>query len=209
MKIVLLEDDIILHESLKEYLELEGFEIYSAFNAEQLYDITFNTSFDLYIFDVNLNGESGFEILKNLRDSDDMTPTIYITALQDINSMTQGFNSGADDYIKKPFEPEELVLRIKSRYIKNDNIIYQDIIYNPITKEITQNNKTIKLSRLLGNLFHILIINKNHIVDIDLLFDELEQSNANALRVNMSKLKTKLNLTIKNIRGIGYMLEEV
>jgi DNA-binding response OmpR family regulator len=209
MRLLLLEDDLILHESLKEYLELEGFEVYSAFNAKELYDVTFDTNFDLYIFDVNLTGESGFEILKTLRDAQDMTPTIYITALQDIVSIAKGFNSGADDYIKKPFEPEELVLRIKSRYIKNSQLTYQDIRYNPLTKEIIQNGKVVVVSRLLSKLFHILMINKNHIVDINFLFDELEQSNSNALRVNLSKLKKRLNLNIKNIRGVGYMLEEV
>jgi len=209
MKILLLEDDLILHESLKIYLEMEDFEISSAFNAQDVYDITFENSFDLYIFDVNLVGENGFEILKSLRDSGDVTPAIYTTALVDITSVTKGFNMGADDYIKKPFDPEELVVRIKSRYMKSDNLTYKNIVYNPITKEIYQDKNLIILSNILSKIFHLFIINKNKIVANEILFEELENPNPNALRVNISKLKTKLNLDIKNIRGVGYILEDI
>jgi len=209
MKILLLEDDLILHESLKIYLEMEDFEISSAFNAQDVYDITFENSFDLYIFDVNLVGENGFEILKSLRDSGDITPAIYTTALVDITSVTKGFNMGADDYIKKPFDPEELVVRIKSRYMKSDNLTYKNIVYNPITKEIYQDKNLIILSNILSKIFHLFIINKNKIVANEILFEELENPNPNALRVNISKLKTKLNLDIKNIRGVGYILEDI
>ena len=209
MKILLLEDDLILHESLKIYLEMEDFEISSAFNAQDVYDIIFENSFDLYIFDVNLVGENGFEILKSLRDSGDITPAIYTTALVDITSVTKGFNMGADDYIKKPFDPEELVVRIKSRYMKSDNLTYKNIVYNPITKEIYQDKNLIILSNILSKIFHLFIINKNKIVANEILFEELENPNPNALRVNISKLKTKLNLDIKNIRGVGYILEDI
>jgi len=209
MKILLLEDDLNLHNSLKAYLEMEGFNIVSAYNAKDVYDITFENSFDLYIFDVNLVGENGFEILKALRDSGDTTPTIYTTALIDISSMTIGFNMGADDYIKKPFDPEELVLRIKSRYMRNENIRYKYIEYNPITKEIFQNNKLIILSNILSNIFHLFMINRGKIVSNEILSEQLENPNQNALRVNISKLKTKLKLDIKNVRGVGYILEDI
>jgi len=209
MKILLLEDDLNLHNSLKAYLEMEEFNIFSAFNAKDVYDITFESHFDLYIFDVNLIGENGFEILKALRDSGDTTPAIYTTALVDITSMTIGFKAGADDYIKKPFDPEELVLRIKSRYMKNEKIKYKNIVYNPTTKEIFQNKKLVILSNILSHIFDLFITNKNKIVSNEILFDQLENPNQNALRVNISKLKTKLNLDIKNIRGVGYILEDI
>ena len=210
MKILLLEDDINLHESLKAYLELENFEVSSAFNANDIYDQTFNNRYDLYIFDVNLNdNEDGFDILKNLKDSGDLTPTIYITALTDIKSLSKGFECGADDYIKKPFEPEELIIRIKSKYIKNEIINYKNLIYNKVTKELQKDNKMIILSEILSNLFHELICNKEKIVSNEILLDILENPNPNALRVNLSKLKSKLSLDIKNIRNVGYILEEL
>ena len=209
MKILLLEDDVILHESLKVYLEMEAFEVSSAFNAQDIYDITFEERFDLYIFDVNLMGENGFEILKALRESGDNTPAIYTTALVDISSMSQGFAVGADDYIKKPFDPEELVLRIKHRYMKNNTLIYKNITYNPQTKEIYRDEQLTLLSNILSNIFHLFMNNINKIVPNEVLLDMLDNPNQNALRVNISKLKTKLNLDIKNIRGVGYILEDI
>jgi len=209
MKILLLEDNKTLHQSLKAYLEMELFQIFSAFSADEAYDLTYDNSFDLYIFDVNLGVDNGFEVLKSLRRSGDRTPTIYITALTDIVSMTQGFKAGADDYIKKPFDPEELVLRIKSRYMVNNLLSYKNITYNPLTKEIYDNGSYVALSNIMSGLFHLFMTNKNRVVATHLLLDELISPNANALRVNMSKLKSKLNLDIKNIKGVGYMLEEL
>ena len=210
MKILLLEDDKTLHNSLKAYLEMEAFEVESAFDAHEAYELTYESTFDLYIFDVNLFGdENGFDVLKALRDSGDRTPSIYITALTDIDSMTEGFNAGADDYIKKPFDPEELVLRIKSRYLVDNLLHYKDIDYDPITKEIKKAGEYVALSKIMASLFHLFMVNKNRVVDTNLLLDELVSANTNALRVNITKLKSKLNLDIKNIRGMGYMLEEL
>ncbi len=209
MKILLLEDDKTLHESLKAYLEMESFEVSSAYSTERAYDLSYQKSFDLYIFDVNLGVDNGFEVLKSLRKAGDMTPAIYITALTDISSMTKGFNAGADDYIKKPFDPEELVLRIKSRYIRNNLLTYKDITYNPITQEIYKSGIYITLSRVMARLFHLFINNKNRVVATHLLLEELRSPNSNALRVNITKLKSKLDLDIKNIKGVGYILEEL
>ena len=209
MKILLLEDNKTLHKSLKAYLEMESFDVFSAFTADEVYDLTYDSTFNLYIFDVNIGLDNGFTVLKSLRNSGDKTPTIYITALTDISSMTKGFNAGADDYIKKPFDPEELVLRIKSRYLIDNLLHYKDLDYNPVTKEIYQSEKLLHLSSILSGLFHLFITHKNRVVATHILLDELVAPNANALRVNMSKLKSKLNLDIKNIKGVGYMLEEL
>jgi DNA-binding response OmpR family regulator len=209
MKILLLEDDKTLHESLKAYLELENFEVLSAFSAQEAYERTYDNKFDLYIFDVNLGGEDGFTVLEELRSSGDETPTIYITALSDIASMTKGFNAGADDYIKKPFDPEELVLRIKSRYVVDNLLHYKNISYDPVKREVCRESELIVLSNILSNLFHLFMTNQDRVVDTHLLLDTLRSPNANALRVNLNKLKVQLDLEIKNIKGVGYMLETV
>jgi DNA-binding response OmpR family regulator len=209
MKILLLEDDKNLHASIKAYLEMEDFIVDSAYNSDDVYDLTYENRYDLYIFDVNVPGDDGFKILQSLKSAEDKTPTIYTTALVDITSVSEGFESGADDYIKKPYDPEELVIRIKSRYLKNDTLSYKDLLYNPTTKALTKDGVTIGLADVLGNIFHELIMQKNKIVPTEVLFDFLEHPNPNALRVNLSKLKSKLNLDIKNVRGVGYMLEEL
>jgi len=209
MKILLLEDDNNLHQSLKAYLQMDNFEVFSAYNSDDVYNLTYNNKFDLYIFDVNVPGDDGFKVLEYLKQSDDITPAIYITALNDIKSISKGFEVGADDFIKKPFDPEELVLRIKNRYQSQEYILYKDIKYNPNTKEIIKKSEDIFLGIVLKNIFHDLIINKNKIVALEVLYEYLENPNPNALRVNISKLKNKLNLDIKNIREVGYILEDL
>jgi len=210
MKILLLEDDEILCESLQEYLVSEGFDVDVAHDGERVYDLTFENRYDLYIFDINVPKENGFDVLKQLKAADDTTPTIYITALTDINSISKGFALGAEDYIKKPFDPEELVIRIKSKYARSDDIIqYGDIVYHPHTKEIQKDGQTIGLGEVQLALFHELITNIGKIVSSYTLLDLLEHPNPNALRVNLAKLKSRLGLKIKNIRGQGYMLEKV
>ena len=209
VKILLLEDDRDLHESLKAYLEHEGFEVTGAFDGNDVYALTYEHRYDLYIFDVNVPGEDGFKILRSLKNADDTTPAIYITALSDVASVSSGFSAGADDYIKKPFDPEELVIRIKNRYLKCEIIAFQNIRYNPATKELSQNGQTVPLGEVQRNLLHQLIVNRNKIVENHTLYDLMEHPNPSALRVSLSKLKTRLGLEIKNVRGVGYMLETV
>lgn len=210
MKILLLEDDHILCESLTEYLELEGYCVDRAHRGEEVFDLTFDHDYDLYILDINVPDINGFDVLKALKESGDKTPAIYITALTDVASISKGFGIGAEDYIKKPFDPEELVIRIKSHYLKKRTMIYyKDLSYDPSTKILQKSGKTVGLGEIQMNLFHTLITRIDEIVDHYELMELLEQSNANALRVNLAKLKNKLDIDIKNIRGKGYMIEKI
>ena len=210
MKILLLEDDQILCASLKEFLELEGYSVDVAHRGSEVFDLTFDATYDLYILDINVPEVDGFDVLSSLKDSGDETPAIYITALTDINSISKGFEIGADDYIKKPFDPEELVIRIKRKYQKEDSLLrLNDIVYNPITKVLQKDGQTIGLGEVQQKIFHTLMVEQNKIVDSYTLMDFLEQPSANALRVNLAKLKNKLGIEIKNIRAQGYMIENL
>ncbi len=210
MNILLLEDDKILCDSLKEFLELEGYCVDVAHRGPEVFDLTFDKKYDLYILDVNVPEINGFDVLSSLREADDKTPAIYITALTDINSISKGFATGAEDYIKKPFDPEELVIRIKSKYQHEDELFYhKDICYNPTTRVIQKGSQTIGLGEVQKNIFHALMVQQNKIVDSYTLMDFLEQPSANALRVNLAKLKSRLGIEIKNIRGQGYMIENI
>jgi len=210
MKILLLEDDRILCASLKEFLELEDYIVDIAHRGTEVFDLTFSHTYDLYIFDVNVPDEDGFDVLSSLKEAGDTTPAIYITALTDINSIARGFTIGAEDYIKKPFDPEELVIRIKSKYQQRDTFLYiQDLCYDPDTRLLKQGDKTIGLGEVQQNLFHTLMTQQNKIVDSYTLMDYLEHPSANALRVNLAKLKARLGIDIKNIRGQGYMIENI
>ena len=209
MRILLLEDDFNLADSLKEILELENYEVDVVSTASEAYEKTFNNKYDLYIFDINLPDENGIEVLKNLREADDKTPTIFITALVDLNTMAKAFNVGIEDYIKKPFEPEELLIRINAKLKNNNKNIMKinNIEYDMVNKIIKKDGKIISLGEVLKDIFHELITNTNRIVSKDRLLEVMNSDNDVALRVNISKLKNKLGINIKNIRGEGYIIE--
>lgn len=206
MKVLLLEDDYMLAESMKLLLENENIDVDIVNTAEEAYEKTYNNRYDLYIFDINLQSdENGIDVLKNLRDADDKTPTIFITALTDIETIKSAFKAGAEDFIKKPFDIEEVLVRIKSKY--NKVIIIDDIEYDPENNQIYKDKQLVSLSPVLKNIFKELIKNRSKPVSKDILLQYMEKDSENALRVNISKLKSRLGLDIKNIRNEGYMIE--
>jgi len=209
MKVLLLEDDFMLAESMKMLLESENIEVDIVNTPEEAYEKVFNDNkYDLYVFDINLQtDESGIDVLKALKIADDTTPTIFITALTDLETMKKAFNAGADDFIKKPFEIEEVLIRIKSKYDNSNIIKIKDIEYNPITDQISKNNKAIFLSPVLKNIFKELIKHSPKPVPKYVLMEYMEKESENALRVNISKLKSKLGIDIKNVRNEGYVIE--
>ncbi|MCF6205854.1 MAG: response regulator transcription factor [Sulfurovum sp.] len=210
MKILLLEDDKILCDSLKEYLESEGYEVDTAHRGTEVFDLTFSNRYDIYILDVNVPDTNGFDVLSMLKDAGDETPTIYITALTDIASISKAFSIGAEDYIKKPFDPEELVIRIKNKYEQTDrHICIGEVSYDPVERVVCREGNLVSMGEVQQQIFHELIINLNRVVDSYTLMDFLSNPNANALRVNLAKLKSKLGIEIKNIRGQGYMIEKL
>lgn len=210
MDILLLEDDQILAQSLQELLEDEGYSVDVVYDGEEALDYSYKNSYKLYIFDVNVPEIDGFELLKSLRDADDKTPAIFMTALVDMQSMAQGFDSGADDYIKKPFDPDELLIRVKAKVTqKNSKIHYLNLEYDPQTKELYQDGKLANLSETQLLIFDLLIQNINHVIDKDQLLDLLNIASDASLRVHVNKLKSRLGIEIRNVRGVGYMIEKI
>jgi DNA-binding response OmpR family regulator len=207
-KILLLEDDIELGETIKELLEYEEYDVTLVDDGSKALDESYATNYDLYIFDINVPEINGLELLKSLRDALDKTPAIFISALVDMNSIAQGFAIGADDYIKKPFFPEELLIRVNAKFMQiNKNIFYKNIEYNLSTKLLKMDNESISLGESQRLLFDTFIHNIGNVLDKEILLECLEHPSDTALRVAINKLKKTLNLDIKNIRGVGYTLE--
>jgi len=214
--ILLVEDDLILGESLQELLEDENFEVTWVKDGNEALSATYDSTYSLYLFDVDIPFINGFELLKSLRESLDDTPCIFLTAKVDIGSLSDGFSCGADDYIKKPFDCNELIIRINTQIKKafntrKETLVYKDIVYDISSKVIVKDNKEIFLSPSELKLFELLLQNKSKIITKeDILYhihDGGEGSEA-ALRVQISKLK-KLGLNITNLRSVGYRLEEL
>ena len=133
-KILLVEDDLILGESLEELLQLEDFTVVWAKDGNEALACSYENKFDIFLFDVDIPFLNGFELLKSLRQNDDITPCIFLSAKVDIQSLGIGFEVGADDYMKKPFDFDELVIRINTQIKKSfhtyENIIKYGIFYN-------------------------------------------------------------------------------
>jgi len=209
LKILLIEDDELLAQSLKDYLESENFEVDVGYSAEDALDLTFENQYDLYLFDINLNGESGLQIVQELKEAEDRTPVIFITALTTLDTIAEAFEIGAIDYIKKPFHPQELIIRIRSKFSKpkEELLHYRHLELDPLSKTIKVNGRLEPIGEIQFNILQRLIEKRGEIVTKQELLDMMHNPSDVALRVTINKLKSKFNIDIKNIRSKGYTLE--
>ena len=106
-KILLLEDDLNLNETVSDYFDENGFEVISAYDGDEALSLIYENNFDLLLLDVNVPNKNGFEVLKEVRNQKKTVPAIFITSLNSMDSLEEGFESGCDDYIRKPFELKE------------------------------------------------------------------------------------------------------
>ena len=212
-RLLLVEDDVNLAETLVELLELEGFEVRWVGDGKQALDATFMHSYDLLLLDVNVPFVNGFELLNGLRESGDETPAIFITAMSDIASLSKGFEVGADDYIKKPFDFDELIVRIyslirKRLKIKENIITIENFLFHIDTNELYRGESFISLSPIELKLATLFFKQMNTTITKENILMELsegDEASEGALRVHINKLR-KHGLPIQTIKGIGYRL---
>ena len=206
-KLLLLEDDPNLSKSLIKYLKLNGYEVDWAKNGEEAMDFSYKNSYDLYLFDINVPLLNGVDLLTELRNAEDFTPTIIISAMVDIESVTKGFIAGADDYVKKPFDPEELLIRIKAKTASlKKSLTFRDFEIDLQSNKIKYKKEPIYLGFVQKNLLIALIQNYPNPVTKDELLLLLDKPTDLALRVNIAKLKKHFDIKIQSIRGVGYKI---
>ncbi len=216
LKILLLEDDETLGETLKELLERDGFGVTWVKDGESALEESYKNGFDIFLLDVKVPLVDGFELLKGLREAGDKTPAIFITALTDIGSLSEGFESGADDYIKKPFDFDELLVRVhalvKRRYGSMDaKLTYKDIIYDLESETITKDGEKVHLPPYERRLLKLFLQNIGKVVtkeEIFFLSDDFNEASEQAIRVHVNRLR-KVGFDIANVRGVGYRLEKL
>lgn len=205
-RILLVEDDRVLARSLKSYLESEGFEVTLATSYSEAVDQLERKGYDLYILDVNLGDGDGIELVRTLRDLKDDTPTIFISALTDVGNIARGFSVGAEDYIKKPFDPEELVVRIRARLKKQEEELrYGDLVYRD--GRFFKGGKELDLGEVQRSVLLKLMRNRGRVVTKEELYDLMVNPSPLGLRVLINKLKRKTGLNIRAVRGAGYVLD--
>ena len=211
-KLLLLEDDKLFNETLQDFLEEEGFAVDTALDPYTALDLTFENNYDLYLFDVNLPYESGFDLLGKLRESEDVTPTIFLTSRDDKASLHEGFGAGADDYMKKPVDLDELLLRIEAvlrRQIRQKYVQVGEYRLESMSKTLYDTSgKGLNVSKKAVDLLLLLLEAKGELVSMEKIKDRLwasgQQASDGALRVYVTQLKKLFPEAIVNVRGLGY-----
>ena len=212
MKIFLLEDDYSLNESIKEIIELENHTIDNFYDGEVAFN-NFSNDYDLFILDINVPNIKGLELLKIIKNTNFRTKVIIISANININLIKEAYDLGCDDYLKKPFDLEELVLKI-NRYEQKSKLLYLDknIIFNLSRKELTINNKNIELTRNEKNLLYLLANNLGSKINYDQIENfvyEGEVKTSDSIRILMKRLRKKLPKDlILNSLDEGYYIKK-
>jgi len=214
--ILLLEDDRLFNETLQDFLEEEGFVVSTAMDPRNALELSYRCNYDLYLFDVNLPYENGFDLLKRLRESGDRTPTIFLTSREDKASLQEGFLKGADDYMRKPVDLDELLLRIHAvirRQAREDILKIGDYRLNLIARSLTDRyGEPVEISQKAVVLLSLLLEADETVVSIERIKDRLwaasRTPSEGAIRVYVAQIKKYFPVAIKNIRGIGYLFEK-
>lgn len=219
--IVIVEDEEDILELIEYNLEKEGFETVGFTSTKNVAQLLDEESVDLLIMDRNLPGVEGSEFVAQMRDIGVETPVIYLTAKNRESDIEEGFERGGDDYITKPFNMKELVLRIKAvlKRTKKDKtegkVIYRDITLDLGSRELFIEGKNIELTKLEFDLLHTLIGNQNIVLDRDYLLEHVWGGDAiyqdRTVNVAINRLKEKIDPDkskeyIKTVRGVGYTL---
>jgi len=215
MKILLLEDDTALAHILVDYLE-DDYEVVHTYSMQEALLLAENKQFDIYIFDINVPDGDGISLLKELRAFHDETPVIFITAFQDTKYLKSAFESGGNDFIKKPFDLEELSQRIDNlkRHFGLDALIEigSNMVFDTKTHTLKTDAKLFTLTHRESACLHYLYKNRHRVVSSDELlqnfweFDEMPSDDA--IRTIVKNLRKHIGKEhIVNIRGEGYKFE--
>jgi len=215
MKILLLEDDTALASILVDYLE-ESYEVVQTYSMKKALALSEEQKFELYIFDINVPDGDGISLLKEIRSFNDATPTIFITAFHDTKYLKSAFESGANDFIKKPFDLEELSQRIDNikRQFGLDTLIdiEEGIEFDAKTHLIKTSLKTFSMTHKESDFLHYLYKNRARVVSSDELLQNIwefeEMPGDDAVRTVVKNLRKYIGKEhILNIRGEGYKFE--
>lgn len=223
MKLLLVEDDLNLCDALEEQLKAAGYEVDVCHNAINAGYYLTPTSHDMVLLDRMLPGKDGITFLAEIRKKKIMVPVILITAMNGIYDRVDGLDSGADDYLVKPFAMEELLARIRAlarrpRQIEEANCLrVGDITYNVERKVVEKGEKRYTLSKRESSLLEFFMRNANQVVTREQILDrvwgvdgDVEDGNIdNYIHFLRKRLKgIESNVIIKTVYGIGYRLEE-
>ena len=218
-KILLLEDDLNLSETVAEYFDEQGFEVVCVYDGDDAISSIYENHFDLLLLDVNVPNKNGFDVLKEIRAQNNNVPAIFTTSLNSMNSLEEGYISGCDDYIRKPFELRELLFRVqtilKREFSQKSDVINitDDITFNSISNELKQNDEEIKLNLKELKLLKFFLQHPNELLAHDRIYDHVwdydEEYSDNSLRTYIKNLRKILGKDkIVSLKKLGYRFNQ-
>ncbi len=222
MRILIVEDEIHLAEALTQILKKNNYTVDAVNDGKSGLDNALSDIYDLIILDIMLPEMDGITVLKNIRKEGLSTPVILLTARGEVSDKVIGLDSGADDYLAKPFATEELLARIraasrrKGEVLQDNTLKFGDIELNKTNLKLSKGGKEIKLILKESELLELLILRKSSITSKELVIEKLwgfdSEAEHNNVEVYVSFLRKKLSfldssVAINTIRGVGYVLE--
>ena len=220
MHILIVDDDTKIRDLLKKYLIKQGYQASAVDSAEAAENLLKSMDFDVMILDVMMGGQDGISFAKKFRQTNDM-PIIMLTARGSVDDRLLGLEAGADDFIPKPFDPRELVLRIEAvmrRVVSHDVKIsvqkFGDFVYELTEGRLTKSGQIVDLTRAERDIMNVLVENFGQEVDRADLSQaaHLEGEGSRAMDVQMTRLRKKIETNpkqpvhLQTVRGVGYKL---
>lgn len=224
IKVLFVEDDRALRMVISETLMMEGFTVLEASDGIAGLEIFSTEKVDVVVADIMMPHLDGLDMVARMRLRDRMVPILFLTAKSSADSVVEGFNAGADDYLRKPFSMKELIVRIRALYARanasgfrkdvSDNIKIGSFLFDPVSQHLQKGNQMDVLSSRESEILHILVENINNVVTTTHIMKSLWGDDSyyitKSLQVFITRLRRRLkgdpSVRIVNARGIGYKL---
>lgn len=215
-KILLLEDDVNLSETVEEYLSDAGYDVIPVYDGDSAEDAIYEHAFDLLLLDVNVPGTDGFSLLKEARERQVNVPAVFITSRNSVDDVETGFESGADDYIRKPFALKELLLRVQTILRRNffhhpsEQVqIADNITYNVGTATLTVDGRELLLQDKEARLLKLFLQRRGELIVHEVIMEHLwdfdETPSDTALRTYIKNLRKLIGKErIVSHKRLGY-----
>lgn len=215
-RLLLLEDDTNLNETVCEFLESKGYEVMAVFDGEEAEDAMFEHHFDLFLLDVNVPSLSGFDLLSKVRKEGNTTPAIFLTSLNAIENVEEGYESGCDDYVRKPFALKELLFRIESilkreffHSPKSTLSLSESVVFDTNTNTLLVDNQPVQLQKKEAILLKLFLQKPNEIITHEFIMSHVweyeEEGSDDALRTYIKNLRKIIGKDrIVNLKKLGY-----
>ena len=223
MKVLVVDDERAVRDSLRRALELEGYDVeLAADGADALHQLEANGQPDAVILDVLMPGVDGLEVCRRIRGKGNGVPVLMLTARTEVESRVAGLDAGADDYLAKPFALEELLARLRALLRRvtpgaEETLRFADLELNPNTREVNRGGETIELTRTEFNLLELFLRNPRQVLTRSVIFERVWgydfgfASNSLDVYIGYLRRKTEANSRsrlIQTVRGVGYALRE-